>query len=353
MAIVCYVVLLAVFIAIAMIVYTLVMFGWCSFSSGLLHPRTSGSATAEGEDQRSQGFQSPYVSSLFRYKKGNLQSNPEAAGSKEAAEDECVVCLTDSYIPAYHLPYGKTYLPLHPTGRYSDGCLAPDFIASKLNLPFMPPILKPGANFTHGANSASAGVGASIALSNAIIFGKQVQLFKELAANWTEELGAEETKRRIGSAVYLISIGGIDFLEHSISNSNDTIPEQEEYVDKVIETIFKDVKDQRSHNIRVFDVTNEGFKYGDEASCGGGSHRGSGCGLLNQTYELCFNPSEYLYFDGGHNTEAVYSLLAEIMWSGGAEVLHLPLSDLFEYEVEIQAKTAYMRKLQLNIYIRK
>lgn len=94
MAIVCYVVLLAVFIAIAMIVYTLVMFGWCSFSSGLLHPRTSGSATAEGEDQRSQGFQSPYVSSLFRYKKGNLQSNPEAAGSKEAAEDECVVCLT-------------------------------------------------------------------------------------------------------------------------------------------------------------------------------------------------------------------------------------------------------------------
>lgn len=75
-----------------------------------------------------------------------------------------------------------------------------------------------------------------------IIFGKQVQLFKELAANWTKELGAEEAKRRLGRAVYLISIGGVDCLARSISNANDTIPEQQEYVDKVIETIFKDVK---------------------------------------------------------------------------------------------------------------
>ncbi|KAJ0006937.1 hypothetical protein Pint_29060 [Pistacia integerrima] len=316
----------------------------------------------------------------------------------------------DSYIAAYHLPYGKTYFALHPTGRYSDGRLAPDFIATKLNLPFMPPILEPGADFTHGANFASAGAAATLNATNAMIFGKQVQLFKELVVNWTNILGIDEAKRRLGKAVYLISIGGNDYFRHSNSNSNDTIPEHQEYVDKVIETIFQgiqeiyneggrkfmfqnvgplgcvpmskqtsDVSDEACaglpltlailHNNalvkklktltsenswpgfvfsafdfftavgnRIKDPTTYGFKYGDVACCGTGSHRGSGCGSLTQVYELCFNPSEYVYFDGGHTTEAVYSQLADIMWSGGPEVLSVPLSYLFEVEVEVEVK---------------
>ncbi|KAJ0075788.1 hypothetical protein Patl1_33634 [Pistacia atlantica] len=258
-----------------------------------------------------------------------------------------------------------------PTGRYSDGRLAPDFIASKLNLPFMPPILKPGADFTHGANFASAGATATLNVTNTMIFGKQVQLFKELVVNWTNTHGIDEAKRRIGNAVYLISIGGNDYFNRSYSDySNDTIPEQQEYVDTVIETIFKDVQDLYSQPLisspqlgtgskipqhmfysafvsttfshltvtRVFHVTNEGFKYGDVACCGIGPYRGSGCGNITQPYELCFNPSEYVYFDGSHTTEAVYSQLADIMWSGGPEVLSLSLSYLFEVEVEVEVK---------------
>lgn len=38
----------------------------------------------------------------------------------------------DGYIPAYHLPYGRTYFALHPTGRYSDGRLAHDFIGKNI-----------------------------------------------------------------------------------------------------------------------------------------------------------------------------------------------------------------------------
>ncbi|XP_031261829.1 RING-H2 finger protein ATL39-like [Pistacia vera] len=93
MPIFCYGILLVGCIAIAIIVYTLVMFGWCGFNSGLPPPRTSGSAAAEGEEQKSLGIQSPYIASSFRYSKGILET-PEAAGSKEPAEDECVVCLT-------------------------------------------------------------------------------------------------------------------------------------------------------------------------------------------------------------------------------------------------------------------
>ncbi|KAJ0007619.1 hypothetical protein Pint_30462 [Pistacia integerrima] len=280
-----------------------------------------------------------------------------------------------SYIPGYHLPYGKTYFPLHPTGRYSDGRLAPDFIASKLNLPFMPPILKPGANFTHGANFASAGAAATLNVTNAArkIFlclsddfwetGPTVQGVSSKLDERTWH--RSEAKRRLGSAVYLISIGGNDYFRQSSSNSDDTIPEQQEYVDKVIETIFQDVQEiynggrkfmfqnvgplgcvpmskQMSdmsdeacvglqitlailHNNalvkklrkltsenswpgfvfsvfdyftavgnRIKDPTTYGFKFGDVACCGVGSYRGLECGSLTQSYELCFNPSEYM-----------------------------------------------------------
>ncbi|XP_031257863.1 GDSL esterase/lipase 1-like [Pistacia vera] len=326
-----------------------------------------------------------------------------------------------SYIPGYHLPYGKTYFPLHPTGRYSDGRLAPDFIASKLNLPFMPPILKPGANFTHGANFASAGAAATLNVTNALMtwlwslclsddFWETGPTVQGVSSKLDERTWhRSEAKRRLGSAVYLISIGGNDYFRQSSSNSDDTIPEQQEYVDKVIETIFQDVQEiynggrkfmfqnvgplgcvpmskQMSdmsdeacvglqitlailHNNalvkklrkltsknswpgfvfsvfdyftavgdRIKDPTTYGFKFGDVACCGVGSYRGLECGSLTQSYELCFNPSEYVYFDGAHNTEAVYSQLADIMWSGGPEVLHLPLSYLFEHEVKIKAQ---------------
>uniref|UniRef100_A0A7N1A911 Uncharacterized protein n=1 Tax=Kalanchoe fedtschenkoi TaxID=63787 RepID=A0A7N1A911_KALFE len=56
-------------------------------------------------------------------------------------------------------PYGVTFFH-KPTNRYSDGRLVVDFLATYLNLPFLPPYLNKKADRSHGVNFAVAGATA-------------------------------------------------------------------------------------------------------------------------------------------------------------------------------------------------
>ncbi|XP_050383854.1 GDSL esterase/lipase 1-like isoform X3 [Argentina anserina] len=69
---------------------------------------------------------------------------------------------------------------------------------------------------------------------------------------------------------------------------------------------------------RVNNPSIYGFKNGTSACCGSGAFRGSSCGT--EPYELCSNPSEYVWFDGGHTTETANFQLAELIWSGPSNV---------------------------------
>ncbi|KAF2323667.1 hypothetical protein GH714_036549 [Hevea brasiliensis] len=57
-----------------------------------------------------------------------------------------------------------------------------------------------------------------------------------------------------------------------------------------------------------------GFKVVDIACCGNSTYRGQACGSLDYEFCVCGNKTEYLFFDGTHNTDAANGQLAELMW---------------------------------------
>ncbi|XVF27130.1 hypothetical protein REPUB_Repub14bG0080000 [Reevesia pubescens] len=62
-----------------------------------------------------------------------------------------------------------------------------------------------------------------------------------------------------------------------------------------------------------------GFKEADIACCGSGPYRGiSSCGGQRGVteYELCSDPTEYLFFDSNHISDKANNQIAELMWSG-------------------------------------
>ncbi|KAG4394266.1 hypothetical protein GLYMA_03G263900v4 [Glycine max] len=72
-----------------------------------------------------------------------------------------------------------------------------------------------------------------------------------------------------------------------------------------------------------FDLINNpskyGFKEGGVACCGSGPYRGNfSCGGkgAEKDYDLCENPSEYVFFDSVHPTERADQIISQFMWSG-------------------------------------
>ncbi|EEF28460.1 carboxylic ester hydrolase, putative [Ricinus communis] len=101
---------------------------------------------------------------------------------------------------------------------------------------------------------------------------------------------------------------------------------------KVLRELKKQLKGFKYSNFDVYSSASErvnnpskyGFKEGKAACCGFGPYRGAGgCGGMGaiKEYELCDNPSEYLFFDGGHPTEKFNNQLAELMWSGNPKII--------------------------------
>ncbi|KAF7150387.1 hypothetical protein RHSIM_Rhsim02G0226800 [Rhododendron simsii] len=69
---------------------------------------------------------------------------------------------------------------------------------------------------------------------------------------------------------------------------------------------------------RIENPSKYGFKDGKSACCGSGPYRGvRSCGGKRgvKEFELCSNPSEFVFFDSGHPTERLNEQLAQQMWS--------------------------------------
>ncbi|KAG8472474.1 hypothetical protein CXB51_035282 [Gossypium anomalum] len=118
-------------------------------------------------------------------------------------------------------PYGRDYNGGQPTGRFSNGRIATDFISEALRIkPAIPAYLDPKydiEDFATGVSFASAGTGYDNATSDVlsvIPFWKELEYYKEYQNKLRKHLGKDEAHQRFSESLHLISIGTNDFLEN-------------------------------------------------------------------------------------------------------------------------------------------
>ncbi|MED6145705.1 hypothetical protein PIB30_027952 [Stylosanthes scabra] len=116
-------------------------------------------------------------------------------------------------------PYGIDFPNHLPTGRFCNGKLATDYIASYAGVKesFLPPYLDPNLSVEElitGVSFASAGSGfdqLTPSISNVIPIGKQLEYFRECKRKIEDTLGKEGTENHIEKAAFFLSAGTNDF----------------------------------------------------------------------------------------------------------------------------------------------
>nr|XP_016484221.1 PREDICTED: GDSL esterase/lipase At2g30220-like [Nicotiana tabacum] len=118
-----------------------------------------------------------------------------------------------------HRPYGENFPGRIPTGRFSDGKLVPDFLASMLGLKeYVPPFLQPYLSkhdLLTGVSFASAGSGyddLTTAASKAIPMSQQIKYFEHYIEKLQGIVGEEKAQKILSGALVIISAGTNDFI---------------------------------------------------------------------------------------------------------------------------------------------
>ncbi|KAE8713466.1 putative GDSL-like Lipase/Acylhydrolase family protein [Hibiscus syriacus] len=128
-----------------------------------------------------------------------------------------ITTLLTRFFKANHLPYGQDFPGHIPTGRFSNGKLNPDFVASFLGIKqTVPTSLDPNLSNDafNGLVFASAGSGydeLTTILTGAIPVPKQLGQFKSYIAKLSRIFGNNEAQNIIEKSLAIISAGTNDF----------------------------------------------------------------------------------------------------------------------------------------------
>lgn len=116
-------------------------------------------------------------------------------------------------------PYGRDFINHIPTGRFTNGRLVSDFIASYAGVKdIVPAYLDPTLRIEDlmtGVSFASAGSGfdpLTATLSSAISLEQQLEYFKEYKSKMEMFIGNERTLNIIKNAAFMLSAGTNDFI---------------------------------------------------------------------------------------------------------------------------------------------
>ncbi|GMN41157.1 hypothetical protein TIFTF001_010368 [Ficus carica] len=116
-----------------------------------------------------------------------------------------------------HPPYGRDFPSQTPTGRFSNGKLATDYLVASLGIKdALPAYLSPSLteqDFATGVSFASGGSGlddATTALTGVIDMGRQLRYFDQGMQKLESDIGTNATQELVKNSIFGISVGTND-----------------------------------------------------------------------------------------------------------------------------------------------
>ncbi|CAL1354196.1 unnamed protein product [Linum trigynum] len=114
-----------------------------------------------------------------------------------------------------------------PTGRFSNGKNAADWLADKLGLPTSPPYLavksKSPSSFITGVSFASGGAGifdgSDQTLRQSIPMTKQMEYYQSVYQSLIQQMGSSAAQTHLTKSIFAIVIGSNDIFDYSNSSS--------------------------------------------------------------------------------------------------------------------------------------